>query len=147
MKVILLQDVKKLGKKGDVVNTSDGYARNFLFPRKLAIEANDSNMHVLNNKKEAERRQKTAEIEQAQKLAKEIQGKEILIKVKTGEHGRLFGSITGKDISEELKKKFNIDIDKKKIVVDVIRQLGTYEVEVKIYPEISTRIKVVVDHQ
>ncbi|MBM7872190.1 large subunit ribosomal protein L9 [Clostridium pascui] len=147
MKVILLQDVKKLGKKGDVVNTSDGYARNFLFPRKLAIEANDSNMHVLNNKKEAERRQKTAEIEQAQKLAKEIQGKEILIKVKTGEHGRLFGSITGKDISEELKKKFNIDIDKKKIVVDVIRQLGTYEVEVKIYPEISTKIKVVVDHQ
>ncbi|KGK86803.1 MULTISPECIES: 50S ribosomal protein L9 [unclassified Clostridium] len=147
MKVILLQDVKKLGKKGDVVNTSDGYARNFLFPRKLAIEANDSNMHVLNNKKEAERRQKTAEIEQAQKLAKEIQGKEILIKVKTGEHGRLFGSITGKDISEELKKKFNIDIDKKKIVVDIIRQLGTYEVEVKIYPEISTKIKVVVDHQ
>ncbi|MBE6067349.1 MAG: 50S ribosomal protein L9 [Clostridium lundense] len=147
MKVILLQDVKKLGKKGDVVNTSDGYARNFLFPKKLAIEANDSNMHVLNNKKEAERRQKTAEIEQAQKLAKEIQGKEILIKVKTGEHGRLFGSITGKDISEELKKKFNIDIDKKKIVVDVIRQLGTYEVEVKIYPEISTKIKVVVDHQ
>lgn len=147
MKVILLQDVKKLGKKGDVVNTSDGYARNFLFPRKLAIEANDSNMHVLNNKKEAERRQKTAEIEEAQKLAKEIQGKEILIKVKTGEHGRLFGSITGKDISEELKKKFNIDIDKKKIVVDVIRQLGTYEVEIKIYPEISTKVKVVVDQQ
>lgn len=147
MKVILLQDVKKLGKKGDVVNTSDGYARNFLFPRKLAIEANDSNMHVLNNKKEAERRQKTAEIEEAQKLAKEIQGKEILIKVKTGEQGRLFGSITGKDISEELKKKFNIDIDKKKIVVDAIRQLGTYEVEVKIYPEISTKVKVIVDHQ
>ncbi|WP_097028248.1 50S ribosomal protein L9 [Clostridium peptidivorans] len=147
MKVILLQDVKKLGKKGDVVNTSDGYARNFLFPRKLAIEANDSNMHVLNNKKEAERRQKTAEIEEAQKLAKEIQGKEILIKVKTGEHGRLFGSITGKDISEELKKKFNLDIDKKKIVVDVIRQLGTYEVEIKIYPEISTKVKVVVDQQ
>lgn len=147
MKVILLQDVKKVGKKGDVVNTSDGYARNFLFPRKLAIEANDSNMHVLNNKKEAERRQKIAEIEEAQKLAKEIQGKEILIKVKTGEQGRLFGSITGKDISEELKKKFNIDIDKKKIVVDVIRQLGTYEVEVKIYPEISTKVKVVVDHQ
>lgn len=147
MKVILLQDVKKLGKKGDVVNTSDGYARNFLFPRKLAIEANDSNMHILNNKKEAERRQKTAEIEEAQKLAKEIQGKEIVIKVKTGEQGRLFGSITGKDISEELKKKFNIDIDKKKIVVDAIRQLGTYEVEVKVYPEISTKVKVIVDHQ
>lgn len=147
MKVILLQDVKKVGKKGDVVNTSDGYARNFLFPRKLAIEANDSNMHVLNNKKEAERRQKTAEIEEAQKLAKEIQGKEILVKVKTGEQGRLFGSITGKDISDELKKKFNIDIDKKKIVVDAIRQLGTYEVEIKIYPEISTKVKVVVDHQ
>lgn len=147
MKVILLADVKSVGKKGDVVNSSDGYARNFLFPRKLAIEANEANMHILNNKKEAERRQKLAEIEEAQKIANDIKGKEVRLKVKSGENGRLFGSITGKDISEALKKSFNIDIDKKKIVVDVIRQLGTYEVEVKIYPEISTKIKVVVEEQ
>jgi large subunit ribosomal protein L9 len=147
MKVILLADVKSVGKKGDVVNSSDGYARNFLFPRKLAIEANEANMHILNNKKEAERRQKLAEIEEAQRIANDIKGKEIRLKVKSGENGRLFGSITGKDISEALKKNFNIDIDKKKIVVDVIRQLGTYEVEVKVYPEISTKIKVVVEEQ
>ncbi|PRR80331.1 50S ribosomal protein L9 [Clostridium liquoris] len=147
MKVILLADVKSVGKKGDVVNSSDGYARNFLFPRKLAIEANEANMHILNNKKEAERRQKLAEIEEAQRIANDIKGKEIRLKVKSGENGRLFGSITGKDISEALKRNFNIDIDKKKIVVDVIRQLGTYEVEVKVYPEISTKIKVVVEEQ
>ncbi|KAJ50040.1 large subunit ribosomal protein L9 [Clostridium tetanomorphum] len=147
MKVILLSDVKNVGKKGDVVNASDGYARNFLFPRKLAIEANDSNMHILNNKKQAERRQKLAEIEEAQKIANNLKGKEIKLKVKSGESGRLFGSITGKDISEELKKCFNVDIDKKKIVVDAIRQLGIYEVEVKIYPEISTKIKVIVEEQ
>ncbi|GAA0726537.1 50S ribosomal protein L9 [Clostridium malenominatum] len=147
MKVILLSDVKALGKKGDVVNASDGYARNFLFPKKLAIEATEGSMHILNNKKEAERRQKLAEIEAAQKVANEIKGKEVTLKVKSGENGRLFGSITGKDISEELKKSYKLDIDKKKIVVDVIRQLGTYEVEVKIYPEISTKIKVVVQEQ
>lgn len=147
MKVILLSDVKALGKKGDVVNASDGYARNFLFPRKLAIEATDANMHILNNKKEAERKQKLAEIEEAQKVANGLKGKEIKLKVKSGENGRLFGSITGKDISDELKKSYKIDIDKKKIVVEAIRQLGTYEVEVKIYPEISTKIKVVVEEQ
>ena len=82
MKVILLADVKSVGKKGDVVNSSDGYARNFLFPRKLAIEANEANMHILNNKKEAERRQKLAEIEEAQRIANDIKGKEIRLKVK-----------------------------------------------------------------
>lgn len=144
MKVILLLDVKGVGKKGDIVNASDGYARNFLFPRKLAQEANDSNLHILNNQKETERKKKTAEIEAAQKVAEELKGKELKIMVKSGEHGRLFGSITNKDISEAMKKQFKIDIDKKKIVVEPIKQLGTYDVEVKIYPEISTKIKVVI---
>ncbi|WP_125154206.1 50S ribosomal protein L9 [Clostridium rectalis] len=147
MKVILLKDVKNVGKKGDVVNASDGYARNFLFPRKLAIEATDSNMHVLNNKKEAERREKLAEIEEAQKVANNLKGKCVKIKVKSGENGRLFGSITGKDISDEIKRNFKVNIDKKKIVMEAIRQLGTYEVEVKVYPEISTKIKVIVEEQ
>jgi large subunit ribosomal protein L9 len=147
MKVILLKDVKSLGKKGDLVNTSDGYARNYLFPRGLAQEATDANLHVLNNKKEAERRQKLAEIEAAQKLAESLKGKEIKLTVKSGENGRLFGSITGKDIADELNKKFNLKIDKKKIVIDIIRQLGTYEVEIKLYPEISTKVKVVIEEK
>jgi large subunit ribosomal protein L9 len=144
MKVILVKDVKSLGKKGDIINASDGYARNYLFPRGLAQEATDSNLHILNNKKEAERRQKLAEIEAAQKLAESIKGKEVNLCVKSGENGRLFGAITGKDIADEINKKFNINIDKKKVVVDTIKQLGTYDVEIKLYPEISTKVKVVI---
>ena len=144
MKVILLADVKSVGKKGEVINASDGYARNFLFPKKLAQEATDANMHIINQKKENERRKKLAEIEAAQKLAESIRGKEIHLKVKAGEHGRLFGSITSKDIAEAINKELKIDIDKKKIVVDAIRQVGTYDVELKLYPEVSGKIKVVV---
>ncbi|OFI05378.1 50S ribosomal protein L9 [Clostridium acetireducens DSM 10703] len=147
MKVILLKDVKGSGKRGDIINAADGYARNFLIPRNLAKEATEANLHILNNKKEAERRKKLQEIEEAQKIAQQIKGKEIQLYVKSGENGRLFGSITGKDISDELKKKFNLNIDKKKIVVDNIRQLGTYDIEIKIYPEISTKIKVVISEK
>lgn len=142
MKVILLKDVKSLGKKGDLVNTSDGYARNYLIPKKLAEQATENNVHILNNKKEAERRQKLKELEEAQKLAKSLMGKEIKFKVKIGENGRLFGSITSKDISEKLKEQYNMDIDKKKIVAETIRQTGVYEAEIKIYPEVSTKVKV-----
>jgi len=144
MKVILLKDVKTLGKKGEVINASDGYARNYLIPKGFAEEANKTNLHIWNNKKEAERKQKLAEIEAAQRLAAELKGKEINLTVKSGENGRIFGSITGKDISDELNKKFKINIDKKKIAVNNIRQLGTYDVEVKLYPEISTKIKVII---
>ncbi|KEI73818.1 50S ribosomal protein L9 [Clostridium botulinum A2 117] len=142
MKVILLKDVKSLGKKGDLVNASDGYARNYLIPKKLAEQATENNVHILNNKKEAERRQKLKELEEAQKLAKSLMGKEIKFKVKIGESGRLFGSITSKDISEKLKEQYNMDIDKKKIVAETIRQTGVYEAEIKIYPEVSTKVKV-----
>ena len=144
MKVILLKNVKSLGKEGEVVKASDGYARNYLIPKGLAEEANEVNLHIWNNKKEAERKQKLSEVETAQKLAESLKGKEINLTVKSGENGRLFGSITGKDISDELKKKFNIDVDKKKIVINNIRQLGIYYVEIKLYPEISTKIKVVI---
>lgn len=144
MKVILLKDVKSVGKKGDIVNASDGYARNYLVPRGLAQEATDSNLHILNNKKETERRQKLSEIEAAQKVAESMKGKEINLWVKTGENGKLFGSITGKDIVDELNKKYNLKVDKKKVVIDNIKQVGTYDVEVKLYPEISTKIKVII---
>lgn len=142
MKIILLKDVKKLGKKDDVVNVSDGYARNFLFPRKLALEAKESNLNLLNNKKEAERKQKLAEMEEAQKLADELKNQEMVLKVKSGDNGKLFGSITGKDIVDELKKKYKLDVDRRKVIVENIRQLGVYDVEIKLYPEISTKIKV-----
>ncbi|MBU5592380.1 50S ribosomal protein L9 [Clostridium sp. MSJ-4] len=144
MKVILLGDVKGLGKKGEVVNASDGYARNFLFPKKLAQEATNENLHILNTKKENDRKKKLAEIEEAQKTANELKGKEIKMTAKTGENGRLFGAITSKDISELIKKQYGVDIDKKKLVMDTIKQTGTYDVEVKIYPEISTKMKVVI---
>lgn len=144
MKVILLADVKGVGKRGEVINASDGYARNFLFPRKLAQEANDANMHVLNNQNEAVRKKKLAEIEAAQKLAGELKGKEIKITVKVGENGKLFGSITNKDIADALKKQYDVEIDKKKILVDAIKLSGAYDVEIKIYPEVSTKIKVII---
>ncbi len=144
MKVILLQDVKKLGKKGDVVSTSDGYARNFLFPRNLAQEATDSNLHVLNAKKDVERRKKTAEIEAAQKLADDLRDKVVKIDAKVGDSGKLFGAITSKDIADKINDQFNVKVDKKKIVMDTIKIAGTYNIEVKLYPEVSTKMKVMV---
>ncbi|MCR6516350.1 MAG: 50S ribosomal protein L9 [Clostridium sp.] len=144
MKVILLKDVKGKGKKGDVVNVSDGYARNFLFVKKLAEEATDNNLHILNNIKENERKQKLAELEAAQKLAEDLKGKEIKMTAKAGENGKLFGAITSKDIAGEIKKSYNVDIDKKKIVMDTIKIAGGYEIEVKLYPNVSTKMKVLI---
>lgn len=144
MKVILLEDVKAVGKKGDIVNASDGYARNFLFPRKLAQEATEGNLHIINQKKETERKKKLSEIEAAQKQADEIKGKTVKIQTKSGDGGRLFGAITNKDIAEALKKQFKFDIDKKKITAETIKHTGTYEAEIKIYPEISTKVTVIV---
>lgn len=144
MKVILLKDVKKLGKKGDVINASDGYARNFLFPKGLAKEATENNLHILNNQKENERKQKLAELEAAQKLASELKGKEIKIVGKAGDNGKLFGAITSKDVAKKIKETYKIDIDKKKIVMETIKVAGGYEIEVKIYPEVSTKMKVII---
>ena len=142
MKVILLQDVKKMGKKGDVIEASDGYARNYLFPRKLAEEATANALHVVNAKKENEIKKKLAELEAAQKLAAELKGKEVTINAKAGDNGRLFGAITNKDVAEAINSEFNLSIDKKKVVVNTIKVAGTYEVEVKLYPEVSTKMKV-----
>ena len=147
MKIILLKDVKGKGKKGDVINASDGYARNFLLPRGLAKEATDTNVHILNKQKEAERRQKLAEIEEAQKLANDLKDREIKIVTKAGENGKLFGAITNKDIAKEIKERFNLEIDKKKIVMDTIKLLGAYDVELKLYPEVSTRIRITVQSE
>lgn len=145
MKVILLKDVKSLGKSGDIVKASDGYARNYLIPKGLAKEATESNINELNRRKAAERKKKLEETEKAQKLASELKNKEVKIFAKCGESGRLFGAITSKDISNALKSQYGIEIDKKKIATNAIKQLGTYDIEIKIYPEISTKIKLVVE--
>ncbi len=143
MKVILKQDVKSLGKKEDMVNVSDGYARNFLFPRGLAAEATASNVNEMNTKKAAEKSKKDRELAQAKELGKKIAGITVVIKSKTGENGKLFGSITSKDISDKLKSDFGFDIDKKKIVLpEPIKALGITEVEVKLYPEVSAKLTV-----
>ncbi len=144
MKIILLKDVKNMGKKGDVLEASDVYARNYLFPRKLAQEATQENLHIVNLKKENERRIKLEETEAAQKLADLLRNKDLIIKTKVGENGRLFGAITNKDVAELINKTFNTDFDKKKVLVGTIKLVGSYDVEVKIYPEISTKLKVTV---
>ena len=145
MKVILLKNVKALGKSGDIINASDGYARNYLLPKGLAKEATTANVNELNQKKAAERKKKLQETEEAQKIASELKNKEVKIFTKCGESGRLFGAITSKDIAKALKSQCGVDIDKKKIVTNAIKQLGTYDIEVKIYPEISTKIKLVIE--
>lgn len=144
MKIILLKDVKDLGKQGDIVEASDGYARNFLFPRKLAEVATAGNLHIINQKKENERKIKLQETEAAQKIADQMRNKELIIKTKVGENGRLFGAITNKDIAELVNKTFGTQIDKKKVLVDTIKLVGSYDVEVKIYPEISSKLKVTI---
>ena len=144
MKVILLQDVKKIGKKGEVINASDGYARNFLLPRKLAMEATESSLHILNNQNEKLRKEKLAELEAAQKLASDLKGKEIKIATKSGDSGKLFGAITNKDVAEFINNQYKIEVDKKKIIMDVMKVLGEYEIEIKLYPEVSTKMKVVI---
>lgn len=146
MKVILKQDVKGLGKKGDVVNTSDGYARNFLFPKGLAVEATEGKIKEQQAQKANEAKKKSQELQEAKEIAKKLSEVVLTLKVKTGENGKLFGSITSKDISEALKNQYGYDIDKKKIVLDeAIKVAGIYKVEVKVYPEVSATIKVSIE--
>jgi large subunit ribosomal protein L9 len=143
MKVILLQDVKGHGKKGDVVNASDGYVRNYLFPRKLAIEATPKNLKALKDKQAAENKRKQEELQEAKKQAEALSKVEVVVKAKSGESGKLFGSITNKEIADTLKKDHKIDLDRKKIVLpEPIRSLGNFELEVKVYPEVSGKLKV-----
>ena len=144
MKVILKQDVKGLGKKGQLVNASDGYARNFLFPKGLAAEANAQAMSELKNKEDAERYRIKTETAAAKAAAEKMAGKTIRISAKAGQNGKLFGSVTAKEIAETLKSAFDVNVDKRKITVEEIKQFGTYEFEVKLYPGISTQLYVMV---
>ena len=140
MKVILKADVKGLGKKGELVNASDGYARNFLFPKGLAVEANATAMNDFNNKENAKKYHKAEEIKAAQADAQKLEGKTFKLTAKAGANGKLFGSVTAKDVSAKIKAEMNLDIDKRKIAMADIKQFGATEAEVKVYQGITAKI-------
>ena len=146
MKVILLSDVRGSGKKGDLVNVSDGYARNFLLPKNLAKEATPGALNELENAKKAIQHKVDEDIKKAKNDAEILNGKSVKLVAKAGEGGRLFGSITAKEIVAEIKKNYNILIDKRKISLkNEIKSLGTYEFDVKLYNGITAKMKVWVD--
>lgn len=143
MKVILLKDVKGLGKEGDLVNAKTGYARNFLFPKELAIEATPANLKSWKEEQKELEAKRKAEKEEALKVKERLEEITVEIKGKGGEGGRLFGSITSKDIGESLKKDHKVDIDRRKIELkDNIKTAGLTSVEVRVYPEITASLKV-----
>ena len=144
MKVVLLQDVKGHGRKGELCNVSDGYARNFLFPKKLAVEADNAALNELKNREEAAAHHKQEEIKNAKDLASKLDGKIVTIKAKAGSSGKLFGSVTSKEIAEEIKKSLGIEIDRKKMNVADIKNFGEYTAEIKLYQGISAKMTVVV---
>ena len=145
MKVVLLQDVKSIGKKGELVNVSDGYARNFLLPRKLAKEAKAQAMNELKNAEAAREYKIKTETENAQKNAGALSGKTLKIYAKPGQAGRIFGSVTAKEIAEEIKKQFGIEVDKRKVVLPMdIKAFGTYNFDVKFYGGITASMSVAV---
>ena len=143
MKVILLDNIKGVGKKDEIINASDGYARNYLFSKKLAVEANNENMLKLKAKQNGIEYKKGVEKEEAAKLANKLKELTLTIKVKAGENGKIFGGITAKEISQELKNKQNIDIDKKKIVLkETIKNIGRFSVDVKFGEGITAKLTV-----
>ena len=140
MKVILNSDIKGVGKKNEIINASDGYARNYLFPKKLAVPADTQNMNVLNAKKASEQHKKDLECEEAKKVQEKM--KTIVLKITT-KAGETFGSITSKEIAESLEKQFKIKVDKKKVVLpEQIKTLGTYIVDVKLYEGVIGKLTV-----
>lgn len=143
MKVILLDNIKGVGKKDDVINASDGYARNYLFPKKLAVEANNENMLKLKAKQNAVEYKKGVEKDEAKAIADKINKLTLEIKVKAGENGKIFGGVTAKEISENLKEKYNIDIDKKKINLnETIKNIGIRKVNIKLYEGVIAQLNI-----
>ncbi|MDN5331427.1 MAG: large subunit ribosomal protein [Tepidanaerobacteraceae bacterium] len=143
MKVILLQDVKTLGKKGDLVDVADGYARNYLFPKNMAVEATPGNLAKLEQEKKAKEKKLARQKMEAEELAEKIKKCHLTLKVKAGVQGKLYGSINSKNIAEALKEQCGIDIDKRKIQLDEpIKAFGSYEVPVKLHPEVEAKLTV-----
>jgi len=145
MKVIFQADVKGTAKKGELKEVSDGYARNFLFPKGLAVEANAANMNAYQGKKDSQEYKKRRELDEAREAAERLKGVTVRVTAKGGTSGRIFGSVTSKEISEQLKKQHGIEIDKRKIVIDEeIKTFGAYELDVKLHAQVQGKVKVTV---
>ena len=143
MKVILLEDVKSLGKKGQIVNVSDGYARNMILPKKLGVEATSKNLNDLKLRQANEEKVAQENLDAAKAFAEELSTKEVILTLKVGEGGRTFGSVSSKEISEAAKKQLNLDIDKKKLQLEnPIRNLGVTNVPVRLHPKVTGSLKV-----
>ena len=144
MEVILNQDIKELGKKGQKVNVAEGYARNFLLPRKLAVEVNAQAINEMKNRESSKQHKIDGEKAAANDAAKKLTGKIVRVTAKAGSGGRLFGSVTAKDVSEAIKEQFGLDVDKRKLVCPEMKNFGTYDCDVKLYSGITASIKVAI---
>ena len=143
MKVILLEDVKSLGKKGDIVNVSDGYARNAIIPKKLGVEANPRNLNDLKLQKQHEAKVAQEIYDAAVELSKVVEEKKVVVKIKCGEGGKIFGAVSTKEITAATKEQTGLDLDKKKMqLADPIKALGTYEIPVKLHPKVTAKLSV-----
>ena len=143
MKVILLDNIKGVGKKDEIINASDGYARNFLLPRKLAVEANNENLAKLKAKQSANDYRKDVEKQEAKKMAEKLKGILLKVRVKAGENGKIFGGVTAKEISEQLEKQYGFKVEKKKIELkETIKTIGIFNIDLKLYEGVSGKLKV-----
>lgn len=145
MKVILLQDIKGTGKKGEIINTSDGHARNYLFPRNMAKEASESNLRELDHQKASMDKRKQQELEAAQELGKQLEAITLTIKSKAGEGGKLFGAITSKEVVDILDKKHGFKVDKKKVTLEAIKSLGSTKADIKLHQKVTASVKINVE--
>ncbi len=146
MDIILTADVKALGKKGEIVKVSDGYARNFILPKKLGLEATPKNLNDLKLQKAAEAKKAQEILEEAQELAASIASKSVTLKIKSGEGGRTFGSVSTKEIAQAMKDQLGMEIDKKKLVLaDPLKNIGTFTVPIKLHPKVTAQLKVKVE--
>ncbi len=143
MKIILLQDEKKLGKKGEVVEVSEGYARNYILPKKIGVEANAKNMNDLKLHKANDAKVAQEQLDAAKALAEDLQSKQVVVKIKAGEGGKAFGSVSSKEIAAAVKEQHNLEIDKKKIQLpEALKSFGSYEVGVKLHPQVTAKLTV-----
>ncbi|MGN0166546.1 MAG: 50S ribosomal protein L9 [Acetatifactor sp.] len=143
MKIILLQDEKKLGKKGDIIEASEGYARNYILPKKIGVEATSKNLNDLKLQKANADRIAKEQLDAARALAAELETKQIVVKIKAGEGGKTFGSVSGKEIAAACKEQHNLEIDKKKLVLpEALKNFGSYEVAVKLHPQVTGKLTV-----
>lgn len=141
MKIILTQDVKSLGKKGEIVEVNQGYARNFVLPKKLGVEATPKNLNDLKLKNQNDEKVAAENLAAAQKLADELKDKKVTVQMKVGEGGRTFGSVSTKEVAEEIKKQLGIEVDKKKIVMkEAVKSLGGYNIGIKLHPQVTAEI-------